>query len=108
MKISALSRALVILLLLLLSLLLLSYRAKLSVLLNLQACAPRYIKLDPYPKITLRWLLGRCLLLKDDLSGHLNRKWILNPCENGMNLYLFTWQVKTWGLSPAGQMDPTC
>ncbi|XP_074622767.1 integrin alpha-9-like isoform X2 [Acropora palmata] len=46
------------------------------------ACAPRYIQLEHYVKITLRWLLGRCLLLKDDLSGHLNRKWILNPCEN--------------------------
>ncbi|XP_067022704.1 integrin alpha-9-like isoform X2 [Acropora muricata] len=46
------------------------------------ACAPRYIQLEHYVKITLRWLLGRCLLLKGDLSGHLNRKWILNPCEN--------------------------
>lgn len=62
------------------------------IIIPLQACAPRYIQLEHYVKITLRWLLGRCLLLKKDLSGHLNRNWILNPCENGMNLYLFTWQ----------------
>ncbi|XP_074623390.1 integrin alpha-9-like isoform X2 [Acropora palmata] len=50
---------------------------------NAMACAPRYIQLEPYPplKTNLRWLIGRCFLLKDDLSGHINIKRILNPCE---------------------------
>ncbi|XP_067022705.1 integrin alpha-9-like isoform X1 [Acropora muricata] len=47
------------------------------------ACAPRYIRLEPYDvKTTYRWLIGRCFLLNDDLSGNINFRGILNPCEH--------------------------
>ncbi|XP_068748526.1 integrin alpha-5-like isoform X2 [Montipora capricornis] len=48
------------------------------------ACAPRYSMLEPYSpptgKIVLRWLIGRCFLLSDDLE-RVSQNGIVNPCE---------------------------